>query len=55
MVDRRAGRIPQRQSTGWGLVAPGRNKDGRWRRKRSDAGHAMVVSAPRPIRLRVVA
>ena len=38
MVDRRAGRVPHVRAAGGGLFPRSRNKDGRWRRKRSDAG-----------------
>ncbi|MEE8337561.1 MAG: hypothetical protein V3R95_05830 [Dehalococcoidia bacterium] len=49
MADRRAGRIPHVRAPGGGLIPRTRNKDGRWRRKRSDAGHPrMVIVALRP-------
>ena len=55
MADRRAGRIPHVRAPGGGLIPRTRNKDGRWRRKRSDAGHSRsVIVALRP-RLRAVA
>jgi hypothetical protein len=37
MADRRAGRIPHVRETGGGKQPRDRNKDGTWRRKRSDA------------------
>lgn len=37
MADRRAGRIPHVPETGGGTQPRDRNKDGRWRKKRSDA------------------
>ena len=38
MPDRRAGRVPHVREDGGGKQPRSRNKDGRWRRKRSDAG-----------------
>ena len=38
MVDRRAGRVPHVRAPGEGLLPRARNKNGRWRRKLSDAG-----------------
>ena len=55
MVDRRAGRIPHVRAQGGGWLPRARNKNGRWRRKRNDAGHARAASALRPVRLRIVA
>jgi hypothetical protein len=37
MADRRAGRIPHVREQGGGMQPRNRNKDGRWRKKRSDA------------------
>ena len=55
MVDRRAGRVPHVRAAGGGLFPRSRNKDGRWRRKRSDAGHARGVVLVMWPRLRVAA
>lgn len=38
MADRRAGRIPHVPEEGGGKQPRDRNKDGTWRKKRSDAG-----------------
>jgi len=38
MADRRAGRIPHVPEKGGGKQPRDRNKDGTWRKKRSDAG-----------------
>ena len=38
MADRRAGRVPHVPSPGGGKQPRSRNKDGSWRKKRSDAG-----------------
>jgi hypothetical protein len=38
MADRRAGRIPHVPEQGGGKQPRDRNKDGTWRKKRSDAG-----------------
>ena len=38
MADRRAGRIPHVPDEGGGQQPRSRNKDGQWRKKRSDAG-----------------
>jgi hypothetical protein len=37
MPDRRAGRVPHVPETGGGKQPRSRNKNGQWRRKRSDA------------------
>lgn len=38
MADRRAGRVPHVPESGGGKQPRDRNKDGTWRKKRSDAG-----------------
>ena len=38
MADRRAGSIPHVPDEGGGQQPRSRNQDGRWRKKRSDAG-----------------
>ncbi len=38
MADRRAGRVPHMPEDGGGKQPRSRNKNGQWRRKRSDAG-----------------
>lgn len=38
MADRRAGRVPHVRDEGGGEQPRARNKDGTWRKKRSDAG-----------------
>ena len=38
MADRRAGKVPHVPETGGGKQPRSRNKDGSWRKKRSDAG-----------------
>ncbi len=38
MADRRAGKVPHVRDEGGGKQPRSRNKDGRWREKRSDAG-----------------
>ncbi len=55
MADRRAGRVPHVRAVGGGLIPRTRNKDGRWRRKRSDAGHSRAAVATLRPRLRVAA
>lgn len=37
MADRRAGRVPHVKMPGGGTAPRDRNKDGTWRKKRSDA------------------
>ncbi len=39
MADRRAGRVPHVRLRGGDIVPRSRNLNGRWRKKRSDAGH----------------
>ncbi len=55
MPDRRAGRIPHVRAAGGGLIPRTRNKNGRWRKKRSDAGHLRFVSLGFQRRLRAAA
>jgi hypothetical protein len=37
MADRRAGKVPHVKTKGGGTAPRARNKDGAWRKKRSDA------------------
>jgi hypothetical protein len=39
MPDRQTHKVPFVRARGGGLVPRSRNRNGRWRRKRSDAGH----------------
>ena len=39
MADRRAGRVPHVRLRGGDIVPRSCNRNGRWRKKRSDAGH----------------
>jgi hypothetical protein len=40
VADRRAGKVPHVPMPGGGMAPRDRNKDGTWRKKRSDAGKA---------------
>ena len=42
MPDHQLHRVPFVRARGGGMVPRSRNRDGRWRRKRSDAGHERV-------------
>jgi hypothetical protein len=43
------------RAPGGGLIPRTRNKNGRWRKKRSDAGHLRFASIALPRRLQAVA
>jgi hypothetical protein len=54
MADRRADRVPHVRGPG-GLIPRTRNKNGRWRKKRSDAGHHRMFALVTTIGLRAAA
>jgi hypothetical protein len=46
MADRRAGSVPHVEMPGGGTAPRDRNKDGTWRKKRSDAGKLKPSDKP---------
>ena len=55
MADRRAGKVPHVRGPGGGRIPRTRNKDGRWRKKRSDAGHHRMFTLVTTIGLKAAA